>query len=332
MMSFTFVFFISALHITGVRSVKVGVSSNFVANSPTLAEYFVEERHARLKCYIIGEGDTNTTGSSWYRNFSNGTIHQFTDSDPERVRVHENTLVFWPKVIRSDQGWYRCCVSTAVCSNFTYVKLYVAPIIDATRLNYIAFIGSHVTLTCEINNWGNPKATISWKKPEEQYFSNDPITTNETHTSLILPNVTTVHGGKYVCDADSILSGDVGELYLHIQVPPQIIMGGPMIAHIGEMVNITCTILKGRPAPDINISTPTGDITKNNNITFSATLQHTGDFVCTANTSKLIVTEKRFLFVYDIDNTTSYLHFLVLIHSHDCHFKTSQISEPCDYE
>jgi len=73
---------------------------------------------------------------------------------------------------------------------------------------------------------------------------------------------------------------------------------GPMIAHNGEMVNITCTRLKGRPTPDIYISTPMGDIIENNNVTFYATLQHTGDYICTANISTVTVSERLYLLVY----------------------------------
>jgi len=72
-------------------------------------------------------------------------------------------------------------------------------------------------VACEIINWGNPKATIQWKRPEEQHLSDYFVTTNETHTSLTLPNVTQLDGGKYVCCADTIVSKVFGELYLYLQ-------------------------------------------------------------------------------------------------------------------
>ena len=71
-----------------------------------------------------------------------------------------------------------------------------------------------------------------------------------------------------------------------------------MIAHIGEIVNITCSILKGRPTPSIRIITPANEIIQNQNITFSATLQHTGYFICTANISALAVTQEQYILVY----------------------------------
>ena len=81
-------------------------------------------------------------------------------------------------------------------------------------------------------------------------------------------------------------------------VPPRIVIDGPMIAHIGEMVNITCSILKGRPTPSIRIINPTNEIMENHNIIFSATVQHTGYFICTANISTLVVTEEHYMLVY----------------------------------
>jgi len=71
-----------------------------------------------------------------------------------------------------------------------------------------------------------------------------------------------------------------------------------MIAHIGEIVNITCTILEGRPVPGVRISNPLGEITENDKITFSAEVQHTGHYTCIANISTQIVTEDLYLLVY----------------------------------
>ena len=71
-----------------------------------------------------------------------------------------------------------------------------------------------------------------------------------------------------------------------------------MIAHIGEIVNIICTVLEGRPSPDVHISSPLGEITEKHEITFSAKAQHTGKYTCTANISTQIVTEDHYLYVY----------------------------------
>jgi len=81
-------------------------------------------------------------------------------------------------------------------------------------------------------------------------------------------------------------------------VPPKITIDGPMTAHIGELVSITCTVLEGVPVPEVHISNPLGEITESDKITFSAAAQHTGHYTCTANISKLIVTELHYLLVY----------------------------------
>ena len=108
----------------GIISVTVVVHTNLKRNSPKLSEYFNEGMYGELECEIIRENGTTEkpTSSSWYRDFSNGTTHQFTSSYLERVHVLANTLVFWPNVTRSDQGWYYCCVSPTLCSNLTKIK------------------------------------------------------------------------------------------------------------------------------------------------------------------------------------------------------------------
>jgi len=93
-------------------------------------------------------------------------------------------------------------------------------------------------------------------------------------------------------------------------VLPKISIDGPRIAHIGEIVSITCTILEGRPVPDIWISSPLGVIAKSLEITFSAEVNHTGYYTCTGNISTQFVTEDHYLLVYskkpDVCRVVSY--------------------------
>jgi len=75
-------------------------------------------------------------------------------------------------------------------------------------------------------------------------------------------------------------------------------MSGPRIARTGSVLNISCVLLKGWPLPDIYISNPLGVTYVNQNLSFIATLQHTGYYMCSATISTITVTENRYLFVY----------------------------------
>jgi len=72
-------------------------------------------------------------------------------------------------------------------------------------------------LTCEIINWGDPKAIIAWKRSDRQYLSSDLIIVNETHTSLKLSNITEPDAGVYMCEADVIFNRRERVLYLVLQ-------------------------------------------------------------------------------------------------------------------
>ena len=63
-------------------------------------------------------------------------------------------------------------------------------------------------------------------------------------------------------------------------------------------MNITCVVLEGQPLADIYISTPLGKVYKTQRISFAATLQHTGYYKCSANTSAATEIKNHYLLVY----------------------------------
>lgn len=75
-------------------------------------------------------------------------------------------------------------------------------------------------------------------------------------------------------------------------------MYGPSLAISGTVVHINCTQLEGRPPADLYITTPQGAVIPYSKITFTATVNDTGNFTCTANTSWTTATEKHYLLVY----------------------------------
>jgi len=92
-----------------------------------------------------------------------------------------------------------------------------APVIRAVVVNYTTFIGSHITLTCKIIYWGKPKATLYWTGPRGESLSNDLVQNNDTHTSLLLTNLTEQDSGSYVCIADVISYLYGNEMFLYLQ-------------------------------------------------------------------------------------------------------------------
>ncbi|XP_065892023.1 uncharacterized protein [Dysidea avara] len=290
-----------------------------VVTEPNDVKYIFINDSAVIGCYTITEDNSTkqeVENSVWFRSLP---WHQFDDSKSERVRVFRHTLVF-SLVLSSDEGEYYCCTSVGgPCSKPLNVNIFVHPIIEVVSEDYTAFIGSEVNLICAIINKGIPPAKFRWMRVDK-YIPEDFITTNDTHTVLMLSNLTQYNSGAYACIADSPLSPVGKLLYLHLQVPPKIILNGPTIAHSGTLVNITCIPLEGRPLPDTYISNPLGDVYENQNISFIATIRYTGYYTCSANISTMTVTENHYLLVYDTDNTTSHLRFLAIIHNNDCHF------------
>lgn len=96
-----------------------------------------------------------------------------------------------------------------------YLCFAVRPNIKSVS-NYTAFIGSEVVLFCVIINWGIPKANIRWMR-DGGYVPEDFITTNNSHTALMLFNLTQYDSGVYSCIADSSLSPMGNQVYLYLQ-------------------------------------------------------------------------------------------------------------------
>ena len=95
---------------------------------------------------------------------------------------------------------------------------------------------------------------------------------------------------------------------------------GPKMAFSGTRVHINCIQLEGRPH-DLYITTPQGTVIPDSTATFNATSDHTGNFTCTANTSKITITESHYLFVYGKFFTIPKLIiFVILCDTHELIF------------
>lgn len=71
-------------------------------------------------------------------------------------------------------------------------------------------------LTCRIINVGIPPGNFYWERHEKR-VSNRNIITNDTHTVLILTNLTRSDSGEYRCVADGPLSLERYSMYLGLQ-------------------------------------------------------------------------------------------------------------------
>ena len=87
-------------------------------------------------------------------------------------------------------------------------------------------------------------------------------------------------------------------IYIFHTVRPNLLMYGPTLVVSGTIVHINCTQLEGRPPADLHITTPQGVIIPDYKISFSATVNDTGNYTCTGNTSLITITEEHYLLVY----------------------------------
>ena len=86
-------------------------------------------------------------------------------------------------------------------------------------------------------------------------------------------------------------------MVIHI-VPPRVMMHGPSTAHNGTEVLLTCSVLEGRPSPDVRIVTPSNMAVSQHEIMFVATPNETGNYLCVANISSVTATASHYLYVY----------------------------------
>ena len=84
-------------------------------------------------------------------------------------------------------------------------------------------------------------------------------------------------------------------------VPPKVMIEGPNQTDVGSTVTIQCNVLEGYPLPSVYIITPRGQ-TDQSTMTFSATIEDTGNYSCVANNSLATVTSNLSLIVYGMYN------------------------------
>ena len=94
--------------------------------------------------------------------------------------------------------------------------IIVIPTIKAVKSKYVGTIGSNVTLVCQITNHGRPMGSFGWRR-RGQWIPNNSISTNRTHFSLTLSNLTDDDAGQYSCTAQGVLSLRIQNLNLLIK-------------------------------------------------------------------------------------------------------------------
>ena len=102
--------------------------------------------------------------------------------------------------------------------------------------------------------------------------------------------------------ANSIILQTCHNLYTTLLlVFPEIIINGPVQVVAGTTVSINCSVLQGRPSPDIHITTPSGEIIEISVIMFTATSNDTGNYTCVGSTSQIKVTASHHLSVTTVN-------------------------------
>ena len=88
--------------------------------------------------------------------------------------------------------------------------IVVEPIAEVATTGYTGFEGHSVLLVCRIINIGVPPARMDWEKSTKAVINGD-IITNDTHSVLILTNLTSSDGGEYKC----VVNGPFSLPYKH---------------------------------------------------------------------------------------------------------------------
>ncbi|XP_065891788.1 titin-like [Dysidea avara] len=310
----------SFLHLIGVMFMLMELNAELIlakiVPSP-LIRYAHENEHTRLECHNVSQSNefyNFAKNVRWYR-LVNGVHHDIGSSD--RVYASGHILFFDSFMSEFDQGQYECCVPQEGCSGPASIILVVDPIAEVVATNYIGFEGHSVVLACKIIYIGMPPAIFYWERHDKKVINRD-ITTNDTHTLLILTNLTRGDSGEYRCVAEGPLSLDRYSVYLRLQVPPKVMIYGPgSMVQTGTKVQMTCSQLEGKTA-NISIVTPSNTVIQHSTITFIAIPNNTGNYLCVASVLSINVTASHYLHVYDIDNTTSLISFVVEIHNDYC--------------
>ena len=92
-------------------------------------------------------------------------------------------------------------------------------------------------------------------------------------------------------------------------------------------------MLEGQSFPDIYISTPLGNVYKTQSISFAATLQHTGYYKCSANTSAATDIKNHYLLVYGetLINVQHYVQLFQKISVIRFEFNLVSLNGHCSY-
>ena len=124
---------------------------------------------------------------------------QVTDKPPQSSRfefMNDTSIVCVPLCYIV---FFKSFVETCIC------LLTVAPDIQVVRITYTGYIGYNVTMLCKIVNMGMPPAIFYWKK-NGTHVPSDLVVNNNTHTALILTNVTKSDEAEYKCGVDGVLT------------------------------------------------------------------------------------------------------------------------------
>jgi len=103
------------LHAVAFNLFSIATAVANLVTFPTILYVYEDDNSvAMVKCYNGTDNHTyyNTISDAWwYRQFPNGSRYRITAIEPPAVVfVQSYILTFYPKVRRTDQGQYFCCL------------------------------------------------------------------------------------------------------------------------------------------------------------------------------------------------------------------------------
>ena len=154
-----------------------------------------------------------------------------------------------------DLGNYKCeatnCegVGEKTFNINSYQDQETAPIISATRREYIVVEGNAVSLRCRAS--GHPTPSISW------YYAENRISSNSHYSLEYLPylrinNVSRgLHNGRYKCLAENRMGSVFLSISLAVYQVPRLRRITSQYAGLGVTACFDCYLLKGYPVPTV---------------------------------------------------------------------------------
>ncbi|KAJ8255700.1 hypothetical protein COCON_G00195640 [Conger conger] len=187
---------------------------------------------------------------SWFYNNM-----EITEQHYNRFQVLSNNNLQIHKVVKTDEGVYRCEARVEARGEIDFrdiaVIVNVPPVLSVPQLSFNATADYQEAVTFTCRAYGSPDPELTWHRRGKQLEESDQYTLKGRGTMLTVRNIRQDDGGSYSCKASNKAGEAEQELFLKVFVQPQITQLRNVTAVEGSAAMISCTA-EGEPLPEIS--------------------------------------------------------------------------------